>query len=391
MRRSSAQRFSLFWLILLTLALGYGSCGFQGLFERAGDLIEDIVTPKTTRENFRNEISRDGFLKESFLDRWDESFAAADTQGLKVALPHREVFVVDSTAEQSAQAIHFDLPPGRLLTIAGEGDGSYLFGELYKAGVDGRRQGRPLAEWTLEQPTIDYETGGRTEPLLFVFQPQPGTRVSAQITLTTSAALLFPVAGKDQRAIGSFWGASRDGGRRSHKGNDVFAPRGTPLLAVTDGKIYKVGNGGLGGKTVWLHDRARNQSYYYAHLDSQYVSRGQYVQRGDTLGTVGNTGNARTTPPHLHFGVYARGAYDPFPLLQGDDETPSEPDYQLSFEDINLAVPQRGNHYLRELPDRKGKVLRQLENGEQVRGLGATGRFYRVVTGLGEYGYVNFD
>ena len=62
----------------------------------------------------------------------------------------------------------------------------------------------------------------------------------------------------------------------------------------------------VGGKVVWLRDTFGN-SLYYAHLDSQAVSSGMRVDVGDTLGFVGNTGNARTTPPHLHFGVYRRG------------------------------------------------------------------------------------
>lgn len=58
-----------------------------------------------------------------------------------------------------------------------------------------------------------------------------------------------------------------------------------------------------GGKVVWMRDEARGMSLYYAHLDSQHVAAGAYVRPGDTLGFVGKTGNARTTPPHLHFGI----------------------------------------------------------------------------------------
>ena len=80
-----------------------------------------------------------------------------------------------------------------------------------------------------------------------------------------------------------------------------------------------------GEKTVWLRDGERGLSYYYAHLDSQLVRAGEYVERGDTVGLVGNTGNARTTPPHLHFGIYANGARDPYPYLQGEDAPPTPP------------------------------------------------------------------
>ncbi len=72
----------------------------------------------------------------------------------------------------------------------------------------------------------------------------------------------------------------------------------------------------MGGKQVWLRDGIFGQSLYYAHLDSILVSGGKRVKTGDTLGLVGNTGNAKTTSPHLHFGIYTtNGAIDPLPFV----------------------------------------------------------------------------
>jgi hypothetical protein len=133
----------------------------------------------------------------------------------------------------------------------------------------------------------------------------------------SSASLAFPVEGKDSRAVQSFWGAERDGGARDHHGIDIFAKRGTPVLAATEGVVRNIGETRLGGKVVWLSDSRARQSLYYAHLDSQVVRGGDRVRVGDTLGFVGNTGNARTTAPHLHFGIYRRGQgpVDPFPFV----------------------------------------------------------------------------
>ncbi|MGB3608012.1 M23 family metallopeptidase [Psychroserpens sp.] len=137
------------------------------------------------------------------------------------------------------------------------------------------------------------------------------------LIFSTEPSFNFPVSGKDNAAIQSFWGAARGGGTRSHKGIDIFAKRGTPAVASTDGFISNTGNRGLGGKQVWLRDGIFGQSLYYAHLDSIAVSAGSRVKRGDTLGYVGNTGNARTTSPHLHFGIYTRsGAVDPLPFVK---------------------------------------------------------------------------
>jgi peptidoglycan LD-endopeptidase LytH len=126
----------------------------------------------------------------------------------------------------------------------------------------------------------------------------------------------IPVEGARPASIQSGFGAPRDAGARMHQGVDIFAPRGTRVVAAADGLITSVGINGLGGNVVWLFRPMRGESLYYAHLDTQLVKAGSYVRRGDVLGTVGNTGNARGGPTHLHFGIYARGgAVDPLPYL----------------------------------------------------------------------------
>jgi murein DD-endopeptidase MepM/ murein hydrolase activator NlpD len=117
-----------------------------------------------------------------------------------------------------------------------------------------------------------------------------------------SRSLTFPVAGT-KSSIRDKWGASRGGGIRRHKGIDIHARKGTPVVAVCDGVITTRDNTPIGGKTLWLKSPGRSWSAYYAHLDKQLVREGQHVRKGQVIGTVGNTGNARTTPSHLHFGV----------------------------------------------------------------------------------------
>jgi len=140
-------------------------------------------------------------------------------------------------------------------------------------------------------------------------------------------ALVFPVLGKKSN-IGSVWGDERDGGKRKHEGIDIFATKGTPVVAVCDGVITSVGYDELGGKIVYLQADEYSWNAYYAHLDQQKVHVGQVVRKGQVLGTVGNTGNARTTPAHLHFGIYTRnGAVDPLPYVKNSPKltTASEP------------------------------------------------------------------
>ena len=88
-----------------------------------------------------------------------------------------------------------------------------------------------------------------------------------------------------------------------HQGTDIFALKGTRLVAVVDGVVERVGTDRLGGIKLWLRSPGDNWTYYYAHLSgyAKGIRNGLRVKKGDVLGYVGNTGNARTTPSHLHF------------------------------------------------------------------------------------------
>jgi peptidoglycan LD-endopeptidase LytH len=114
------------------------------------------------------------------------------------------------------------------------------------------------------------------------------------------------------------WHAPRSGGRK-HQGADVFAPYGAPAYAVADGVIERWGNGGLGGITLWLRDDLGNR-YYYAHNVSNVAPPGSRVRAGQLIAYVGTTGNAATTPPHIHFEAHPApgtgGARNPTPWLK---------------------------------------------------------------------------
>jgi murein DD-endopeptidase MepM/ murein hydrolase activator NlpD len=111
------------------------------------------------------------------------------------------------------------------------------------------------------------------------------------------------------------FGSPRGGGR-THKGNDLFSPSGTPLVAVTDGSIFFQGDP-LGGKAAYVQGHDGN-TYYYAHL-RDYVGGARSVKAGELIGHVGNTGDAADAPPQLHFEIRPGGpngrAIDPYPTL----------------------------------------------------------------------------
>lgn len=112
------------------------------------------------------------------------------------------------------------------------------------------------------------------------------------------------------------WGYPRSGGR-THKGTDMFGGWSAPLIAVSDGVVYN-GNGGLGGRSLWLIGD-NGYAYYYAHMSDWAVSSGTRVSAGAVVGYNGDSGNARGGAPHLHFQLHpgGRGArpVNPYPTL----------------------------------------------------------------------------
>ena len=132
-----------------------------------------------------------------------------------------------------------------------------------------------------------------------------------------SNTLYMPVVGVRPVDLDDSWGAPRDGGRRPHRGIDIFARKGTSVVAVADGIISYIGDQPKGGYCLWLTTES-GASFYYAHLDrwAPGLYEGMEVSTGDLLGFVGNTGNARTTPPHLHFGISQNDEMvNPYPVL----------------------------------------------------------------------------
>lgn len=141
-------------------------------------------------------------------------------------------------------------------------------------------------------------------------------RVAQLYTKDPPDKIAMPLENVPKKQVANTWHALR-GRNRLHEGQDIFAPRGTPIFSATEGYVYSVGENPLGGQTVSvIGDGGR--VYYYAHLDSyaRELAEGDHVTTRTMLGYVGTTGNAQRTPPHLHFGVYTTaGAINPLPLL----------------------------------------------------------------------------
>ncbi|RYG42233.1 MAG: M23 family metallopeptidase, partial [Chitinophagaceae bacterium] len=197
----------------------------------------------------------------------------------------------------------------------------------------------------------------------YLIRLQPELLKSGQYTLEISAgpSLEFPIKTTRKNTIQSFFGDGRDGNSRKHEGVDIFAPLRTPVLAIAEGSVVRVNENNLGGKVVWTRPKGKNYTLYYAHLDEQIATDGQIVSPGDTLGLMGNTGNARTTAPHLHFGIYtSSGAVDPLPYINPDIKP--LPKISASLDHLNSTMRNRSgeivyvsaanaSRYRTELPD----------------------------------------
>ena len=154
---------------------------------------------------------------------------------------------------------------------------------------------------------------------------------------------VFPVVGPYPPFFDTF-GAPRPG-VDWHHGDDLFAPRGTAVLAAADGVVFSVGWERLGGWRLWLRD-AGGDEFYYAHLNSYspLAVDGRRVEAGQLLGRVGNTGDAEDTPPHLHFEIHPAGL-----LPLGYDGAVDPTVYLRSWKQLRApaqAAPSVGERFL---------------------------------------------
>ncbi len=224
----------------------------------------------------------------------------------------------------------------------------------------------------------------------YVLRLQPPMRRSGtyEVAVFGGTSLVFPVEGRDAASIGSVFGDPRDGGERAHEGVDIFAPRGTPVVAVADGYIETARNTPTGGLAIWLKGATGELTYYYAHLDELHVRAGTWVRAGDVIGRVGNTGNARGARPHLHFGIYRPGTIplDPAPLLVASAE-PSD----MIIDGRWLGAVTRVSSdrvRLRRSPSAAGSIITELTPAMPLLVLGDTGDWQRVVLPDGTSGFV---
>jgi peptidoglycan LD-endopeptidase LytH len=388
LRRAWAARATVLPLVLLLAACGVGDA-IRGLAK----------APPTAYERYAQSLVDAGLANSALGRDWLTASDSALLAPLAVTLPFHELAYY-SRAEARAVAYRLSLREGERLSavVRAEGLPVQLFLDLFEETADTTRRfvHRATADTATgsEMPrdstavfSLGYEIE-RTGMYILRLQPELLRSGRLEVTVRVEPTLAFPVEGRGNDAVQSLFGVDRDAGRRRHQGIDIFAPRGTPALAATDGVVRSTSPNELGGKVVWLSDGSRSQTLYYAHLDSQAVSPGERVRIGDTLGFVGNTGNARTTRPHLHFGIYRRGsgAVDPYPFVR----RVSTPPPAVAVDTARLGTFGRATAAgaLLIAPTAGADTVSRVARNTLLQFVGAAGRWYRVQLADGSAGYL---
>ena len=292
-------------LFLLPVVLLSSCNGFKS--------IKSVFKDVSPYQRYIESLKKAELMNATMAREWIAAGEQAFEDSVVVHTPFSESGFFQASNPQ-ARSYSFSAKDGQVLTVktsVRSQENAKVFLDLFVLD-DGKWEHQAYGDSTF---SLTYEFSNNEECLLRL-QPELLANVWYAIDISLTPVLINPVFGASNKSIGSFYGASRDNGRRSHEGVDIFAPKGTPVVAPTDGYISRVGTNNLGGKVVWMKDLKRGHSYYFAHLDSQMVKPGMRVNQGHVLGLVGNTGNARTTPPHLHFGIYQSGSKDPLHYIQ---------------------------------------------------------------------------
>lgn len=357
-------------LILIATVFLVISC--DGIKNAAGSLFDNSDRAKYERQ-FKG--------SDSLLQAWNKSYAAAVSNQLTI----KDAYSMSlAFAENDLYAVSYliDLEQGDLLIMEADRltpPSGRFFADLFTATA----QPDPYTNVLFTERRFS-RVSERDGTYRIMVQPEIGFVGTLNLKIYTRPSYEFPVLGKGNTAAQSFWGATRDGGARNHEGVDLFASRGTPVVAVTNGLITRTGNSGLGGKQVWQRDAILNQSLYYAHLDSVMVESGQQIKVGDTLGTVGSTGNAQGGVPHLHFGIYASGgAVNPWPFLR---KRPVPKDHDATGLDFKYLKP--GSN-LRKGPGINFDISETIKERTDIKILAGDSDWFHIKTRSGKEGFVN--
>ena len=300
------------WLTMALLLLVMGAC--------KKEIVPKAFYPRSAYEAYAHSLEQINLHNTALGRDWMSAGRRALEESIDIALPFDEAFYWDPRSAEAAGYRFFVKRGVRIeVEIAVQAsDAMLLFADLFRERGDTLIQRIHVATADEEMHRLEFEPR-RDAYYALRLQPELLRGGRFRVSIREVPSIGFPVKGKNSRSIASFFGDPRDGGNRDHHGVDIFAARHTPVLAPTNASVTRVGEGDIGGRYVWLYDSKRSMYLYFAHLETRDVELGDKVRAGQLIGTVGNTGNARTTSPHLHFGIYSNGPIDPFHFIAETD------------------------------------------------------------------------
>lgn len=366
----------LFFLILLVLLNACSTSG-PGIFGK-----------KTPHEQYGQKITAAG-LKSTALGRaWFEAAETSLRQPLLINVPYKETGYFEQETPE-AVGLQFPAKRGEKISIILDKKPAIAFAiylDFWEVPIntDGKLKFLEAGDTTMNPLVYEIRKDGN---YLLRIQPELLRKGEYTVEIRSGPSLAYPIQAPGSNHIKSFWGADRDGGSRSHEGIDLFAARRTPVIASAPGTVTRVNENNLGGKVVWLRPAGKDFTLYYAHLDTQLVDDGQQVNLGDTLGLMGNTGNARSTSPHLHFGIYASGgAVDPLPFV--NPVIKIAPVINVSLEILGKIVRSTNKAKLFPIADIGDAQGISLETNTVIKIEAATRDWYKVSLPDGFKGFV---
>jgi murein DD-endopeptidase MepM/ murein hydrolase activator NlpD/SH3-like domain-containing protein len=372
MRRTLTTHLSYIAILIAMLIFGCKS-GTVNLFK-----------PSSPHEQYMRKLSTAGLDRTAIGYSWINNASSIMQKALSITLPFKETGYF-AAEKIPVTAYRFAVTKGQKINISLDKKPIEQF--MIYVDVWEERQGSSpkllaSADTLGNVLQLDAEVTGT-----FLIRLQPELLRSGQYTLdiTIGPSLGFPV--KNAGTIQSFFGDGRDSNSRKHEGIDIFAPRLTPVVAIAPGIVTRVNQNNLGGNVVWMRPSNKDFTLYYAHLDQQIAVEGQKVKPGDTLGLVGNTGNARTTAPHLHFGIYgSSGAVDPLPYVNPVRKSPALITAPLNL--LNATVRSLNATGLRSTATDQSGEFTKFPAGTILQVNAATGKWYQVELPDGQSGFI---
>ena len=368
--------YRIYGLLLLTTVLY--SCNLSGPLS--------IFAKKSPHEQYAQKLTEAGMDKTLLGRSWFESASKSLFTSLNINIPYKETGYFAAERAQ-AIALRFQVKRGEKLTITlnkRPAENFIIYLDLLRLYTDQKTKLLAFADTT--NGPLDYEV---EDEGTYIIRLRPELLSSGEYTITITArpSLVYPIKAGGKNHIQSFFGSDRDEGSRRHEGIDLFAAKHTPVIAAAKSTVIRVNETTLGGKVVWLRPSDKNYNLYYAHLDSQFVQEGQHVVTGDALGLMGNTGNARTTVPHLHFGIYTfDGAIDPLPFVNPIVRRPESITAPLT--NLGKSSRTRTKSSLYGGPETQSTLISDLPANTLFRIDAATANWYKITLPDGKCGYI---